>query len=46
MREKYYALRKCCIRYADAKYRAMMVWKENIAYFKRTMNRLKLRLIK
>lgn len=38
-------LRKCCIRYADAKYRALMVWKENITYFKRIMGRTKLRLI-
>jgi len=44
-KDKYNALRKCCIRYADAKYRALMVWKENIAYFKRTMSRTKLRLI-
>lgn len=44
-KDKYNLLRKCCIRYADAKYRAMMVWKENITYFKRTMNRSKLRLI-
>ena len=44
-KDKYHALRRCCIRYADAKYRAMMVWKENILYFKRTMNRAKIRLI-
>jgi hypothetical protein len=33
------------MRYSDAKYRAIIVWKENISYFKRTMNRAKLRLI-
>ena len=44
-KDKYNALRKCCMRYSDAKYRAIIVWKENISYFKRTMNRAKLRLI-
>jgi hypothetical protein len=33
------------MRYSDARYRALMVWKENISYFNRTMQRLKLRLI-
>jgi len=44
-KDKYNLLRKCCIRYSDAKYRALMVWKENIQYWNRTMNRMKLRLI-
>lgn len=44
-KDKYNALRKCCIRYADAKYKALMVWKENVVYVKRTMQRAKLRLI-
>lgn len=45
MKDKYNLFRKCCIRYADARYRALMVWKENIAYFKRIMARTKLRMI-
>jgi len=44
-KDKYNALRKWCIRVSDAKYRALMVWKENIQYWKRTMNRVSLRLI-
>jgi len=34
-----------CIRYADAKYRALIVWKENVQYYNQTLNRVKLRLI-
>ena len=44
-KDKYNVLRKWCIRVSDAKYKALMVWKENIQYFKRTMTRVKLRLI-
>ena len=44
-KDKYNTLRKWCIRVSDAKYRALQVWKENIRYWKRTMNRLNLRLI-
>jgi len=45
MKDKYNLFRKCCIRYADARYRALQTWKENISYFNRTMGRMKLRLI-
>lgn len=34
-----------CIRYADVKYRAIQIWKENVEYYNRTMQRTKLRLI-
>lgn len=44
-KDKYNQLRKWCIRVSDAKYRALQVWKENLTYWKRTMNRMKLRLI-
>lgn len=44
-KDKYNALRKCCMRYSDAKFRAISVWRENISFFNRTMNRAKLRLI-
>lgn len=37
--------RNLCIRVADVKYRALMVWKENLQYYKHIMNRIKLRLI-
>jgi hypothetical protein len=43
-KDKYNMLRKWCIRVSDAKYRALMVWKENISYWKRTMNRVNLRI--
>ena len=33
------------MRVADAKYRAIQVWQENIQYWKHTMGRMKLRLI-
>jgi len=45
IKDKYNILRKWCIRVSDAKYRALMVWKENLQYWKRTMNRVSLRLI-
>ena len=43
-KDKYNMLRKWCIRVSDAKYRALMVWKENIRYWNRTMNRVNLRI--
>lgn len=43
-KDKYNMLRKWCIRVSDAKYRALMVWKENISYWKRIMNRVNLRV--
>lgn len=33
------------MRVSDAKYRALQVWKENLAYWNRTMQGMKLRLI-
>jgi hypothetical protein len=44
-KDKFRLFRKMCIRYADVKYRALMVWKENNEYHKHTMKRVKLRLI-
>ena len=44
-KDKYNALRTMCIKYADLKHRALMVWKENVQYFNSTMERVKLRLI-
>lgn len=44
-RDKYNLFRQCMIRHADLKYRALMVWKENVQYWNRTMQRTKLRLI-
>jgi hypothetical protein len=44
-KDKYNLFRQCCIRYADLKYRALMVWKENVEYYKHSMQRVKLRLI-
>jgi hypothetical protein len=26
-----------CIRYADVKYRALSIWKDNVQYYNRTM---------
>jgi hypothetical protein len=36
-KDKYNLFRQCCIRYADLKYRALMVWKENVEYHNHTM---------
>ena len=44
-KDKYNLFRQCCIRYSDLKYRALMLWRENVAYEKRTLTRVKLRLI-
>ena len=44
-KDKYNLFRQMCIRYADVKYRALVIWKDNVDYYKRTMNRVKLRLI-
>jgi hypothetical protein len=44
-KDKYNQLRKWCMRVSDAKYRALMVWKENIQYWNHNMGRMKLRLI-
>jgi len=32
-KDKYNLFRQCIIRYSDLKYRALMVWKENIVYY-------------
>lgn len=44
-KEKFRLFRKMCSRYADVKYRALMLWKEQNEYHKHTMTRIKLRLI-
>jgi hypothetical protein len=44
-KDKYNLFRQACIRYQDLKYRALMVWKENVQYHNDTMKRVKLRLI-
>lgn len=44
-KDKYNLFRQCCIRYSDLKYRALMLWKENVQYHNHTMQRVKLRLI-
>ncbi|CDW85127.1 UNKNOWN [Stylonychia lemnae] len=44
-RDKYNLFRQCVIRYSDLKYRALMIWKENIVYHNQQMQRIKLRLI-
>jgi hypothetical protein len=44
-KDKYHMFRQMCIRYADVKYRALQIWKDNVDYYKRTMQRTKLRLI-
>lgn len=42
---KYHALRQCYLRHCDVKYRALKLWRENVAHYKHTMERVKLRLI-
>mmetsp|Transcript_39163 Transcript_39163/g.37520 ORF Transcript_39163/g.37520 Transcript_39163/m.37520 type:complete len:99 (+) Transcript_39163:1679-1975(+) len=44
-KDKYNLFRSWCIRVADAKYRALMVWKENIKYQSDVMKKVKLRII-
>jgi hypothetical protein len=44
-KDKYNLFRSWCIRVADAKYRALMVWKENIKYQSDVMKKIKLRII-
>jgi hypothetical protein len=44
-KEKYNLFRSCCIRIADVKYRALMIWKENIKFENDVMTKIKLRLI-
>ena len=44
-KDKYHLFRTACIRIADVKYRALMVWKENIKYENEIMKKIKLRVI-
>ena len=44
-KDKYNLFRQCCIRYSDLKFRALMVWKENVQYHNSQLKRIKLRLI-
>ena len=44
-KDKYNLFRQMCIRYADVKYRALMIWKENVQYHNHIMKRIKLRII-
>ncbi len=44
-KDKYNLFRNWCIRIADTKYRALMVWKENIKYQSDVMKKIKLRII-
>lgn len=44
-KDKHNLFRQMCIRYADVKYRALIIWKESVDYYKKTMQRIKLRLI-
>ena len=44
-KDKYNIFRQLCIRCADVKFRTLTIWKDYNTYYKRTMNRAKLRLI-
>ena len=44
-KDKYNLFRNLCIRVADVKYRALQIWKENIAYEKDILKKIKLRII-
>ena len=42
---KYHMMRQAYLRYCDVKYRALMIWRENVKFHNHSMNRVKLRLI-
>lgn len=44
-KDKHRLFRQACIRMADAKFRALQVWKDNVAYINEIMRKIKLRLI-
>lgn len=44
-KDKYNLFRSMLIRYSDLKYRALCIWKDQVVYYKQTMQRMKLRLI-
>ena len=44
-KDKYNLFRTMCIKYADVKFRALMIWKENMKYQSDVMKKLKLKII-